>query len=209
MKQDRLRWNAKFDTQREIGDPSPWVAKMYKMSPGSRALDLAAGLGRNAVFLARQGLEVLALDLADKAMDSLKAHKLSNIFPVQADLDTFPLRQTSFDLIVCCHFLDRRLFPYIKECLRPGGIVLYESAMESDQPAVNQPGNRDYLFRTNELLHSFLSMRIISYEERVFAEAEECGQKKVVARIAAQKGWTGDAPLVRNMDSAEARHMPD
>ena len=198
MKQDRIRWNAKFDTQREMGDPSPWVAEMYTMSPGPRALDLAAGLGRNAVFLARQGLEVLAMDLADKAMDSLKAHKLSNIFPVQADLDTFPLRQTSFDLVVCCHFLDRRLFPYIQECLRPGGIMLYESAMESDQPAVNQPGNRDYLFRTNELLHTFLSMRIISYEEKVVQGAQENGQKRVLARIAAQKGWTGDAALVRH-----------
>lgn len=197
MKKDRIRWNAKFDAQREVGDPSPWVQAMYKMSPGPRALDLAAGLGRNAVFLAGRGFEVLALDLADKAMDSLKSQRLSSIFPVQADLDTFPLRQGRFDLVICCHFLDRRLFPYMKECLRPGGIVLYESAMESDQPAVNQPGNRDYLFRTNELLHAFLSMRIISYEERVLEESRGSGQKRVVAQIAAQKGWTGDAPLAK------------
>jgi SAM-dependent methyltransferase len=133
-------------------------------------------------------------------VQSLKAHNLPGLVPVQADLDTYPLRGESFDLIVCCFFLDRRLFPYIKESLKPGGILLYESAMESDQPSINQPGNRDYLFRTNELLHSFLGLRIISYQEVVFRDAKGDGQNRVVARLAAQKGWTGDAPLVRNLN---------
>ncbi|MDZ7761121.1 MAG: methyltransferase domain-containing protein [Desulfovermiculus sp.] len=197
MKQDRIRWNEKFDAQRGMGDPSPWVQSMYKTAPGRRALDLTAGLGRNAVFLARQGFDVMALDLADRAMESLKAHNLPNIFPVQADLDTFPVRQESFDLVICCHFLDRRLFPYIQESLKLGGILLYESALESDQPLTNQPRNRDYLLRTNELLHVFLCMRIISYQESVFEEAKGSGEKRALARVAAQKGWTGDEPLVR------------
>lgn len=203
MKQDRMRWNAKFDAQRDMGDTSQWVKSMYKMAPGPTVLDLAAGQGRNAVFLARQGFKVLALDLSDKAVHGLKAQNLPGLVPVQADLDTFPLRGECFDLIVCCLFLDRRLFPYIKESLKPGGILLYESAMESDQPLINQPGNRDYLFRTNELLHSFLSLRIISYQEVVFRDGKGGdGQKRAIARLAAQKGWTGDAPLVRNLSLA-------
>jgi len=200
MKQDRIRWNRKFDSKQEMGETSQWVQDMYRMAPGPIVLDLAAGQGRNAAFLARQGYEVLALDLSDRAVQSLKAHNLPGLVPVQADLDTYPLRGESFDLIVCCFFLDRRLFPYIKESLKPGGILLYESAMESDQPSINQPGNRDYLFRTNELLHSFLGLRIISYQEVVFRDAKGDGQNRVVARLAAQKGWTGDAPLVRNLN---------
>jgi SAM-dependent methyltransferase len=200
MKQDRIRWNRKFDSKQEMGETSQWVQDMYTMAPGPVVLDLAAGQGRNGAFLARQGYEVLALDLSDRAIQSLKAHNLPGLVPVQADLDTYPLRGESFDLIVCCFFLDRRLFPYIKESLKPGGILLYESAMESDQPSINQPGNRDYLFRTNELLHSFLGLRIISYQEVVFRDAKGDGQNRVVARLAAQKGWTGDAPLVRNLN---------
>jgi SAM-dependent methyltransferase len=200
MKEDRIRWNRKFDSKQEMGETSLWVQDMYRMAPGPIVLDLAAGQGRNAAFLARQGYEVLALDLSDRAVQSLKAHNLPGLVPVQADLDTYPLRGESFDLIVCCFFLDRRLFPYIKESLKPGGILLYESAMESDQPSINQPGNRDYLFRTNELLHSFLGLRIISYQEVVFRDAKGDGQNRVVARLAAQKGWTGDAPLVRNLN---------
>ncbi|MFP4035706.1 MAG: class I SAM-dependent methyltransferase [Desulfovermiculus sp.] len=202
MKQDRERWNAKFDDQRDMGEASQWVQNMHKMAPGPTVLDLAAGQGRNAAFLARQGYKVLALDLSDRAVHRLKAHNIPGLVPVQADLDTFPLREGSFDLIVCCFFLDRRLFPFIKEGLKPGGILLYESAMESDQPSISQPGNRDYLFRTNELLHSFLSLRIISYQEVVFRDGKGDGQNRVVARLAAQKGWTGDAPLVRNSDQS-------
>ena len=194
MKEDRTRWNAKFMDRDKDGEPSSWVVTMCMAAPGKRALDLAAGMGRNAAFLAGQGFEVLALDLADKAVRSLKAQNMSGLFPVQADLDDYPLRPESFDLIVCCMFLDRKLFPSIVESLRSGGIVLYETAMESDLPGMKQISNRNYLLRTNELLHMFFRLRILSYQEVAVPDDKE-GGKKVIARLAAQKGWTGDVPL--------------
>ncbi|WP_051564656.1 class I SAM-dependent methyltransferase [Desulfovermiculus halophilus] len=195
MHKDRVRWNAKFEDQRELGEPSSWIVDMHAMAPGPRALDLAAGRGRNSVFLAGQGFEVLALDVADRAVRALKNHSIPGIFPVQADTDRLCLHPDSFDLIVCCNFLDRRLFPTITESLKMGGILLYETAMESDLAKSGQPMNRDYLLRANELLHVFWGLRIVAYQEAVIAEGPSV-DPRVVARLAAQKGWTGDRCLI-------------
>jgi hypothetical protein len=76
-----------------------------------------------------------------------------------------------------------------------GGILLYETAMESDQTKTGQPMNRDYLLRANELLHVFWGLRIVAYQEAAVEEDLSTGPR-VVARLAAQKGWTGDRCLI-------------
>ena len=195
MKQDRNRWNEKFQADKGMGEPSSLVTRFCRMAPGNLALDLAAGAGRNALFLAQQGFRVVAVDLADEAINRLRGLGNPNIFPVQADLDTFSIREGRFDLVVCCNFLDRRLFPCLREGLKPAGILLYESFKQTDLDSVDQPRNPDYLLRTNELLHVFLSMRIVSYEEALLEGGDFPGSKKVVARLAAQKGWVGDRVL--------------
>lgn len=189
MKEDRIRWNRKFDSDKAMPAPSSLVRSFYEMAPGNLVLDLAAGTGRNAIFLARQGLRVIAVDLADQALHRLQALDHPNIVPVQADLDTFPLRPTRFDLILCCHFLDRRLFPFLAESLKPRGVLLFESAIESDQPGFSQPRNRNYLLRTNELLHAFLRLRILLYEEILVRDTQAPKQKKLLARMAAVRDW--------------------
>ncbi len=197
MKQDRTRWNRKYDEDREMGPPSSLATKFCHTAPGRLVLDLAAGTGRNALYLARQGFQVVAVDLADEAMRRLQALHEPNIFPVQADLDTFALRENRFDCILCCFFLDRRLFPSIRESLKPGGILLFESARETDQPQVNQPRNRNYLLRTNELLQAFLGLRILYYEEALEKDHHGRGEIRSLARLVAQKGWRGDEALIK------------
>jgi SAM-dependent methyltransferase len=194
MKEDRTRWNQKFQEDRARGEPSTLVTGYCRMAPGKTALDLAAGTGRNAFFLAEQGFHVLAADLADEALNRLREPGHPNVFPVQADLDSSPFRAGVFDLIVCCNFLDRRLLPNLREGLRPDGILLYESFKQSDLDSLDQPGNPDYLLRTNELLHVFLRMRVVYYEE-VLLPAEHRSGPRVLARLAAQNGWGGDQAL--------------
>ncbi len=202
MEQDRIRWNRKYQDDKGMGEVSPLVAGYAALAPGKLALDVAAGTGRNALFLARQGFRVVAVDVADEAMRRLIRLEHSNIFPVQADLDTFPFRAERFDLIVCCLFLDRRLLPDLRESLSPGGVLLYESAMLTDLDMVDQPRNPDYLLRTNELLHVFLSMRIVRYEETLVRGS---GGRKVLARLAAQNGRVGDRALAGLGEGGDAQ----
>ncbi len=198
MKQDRDRWNKKFKQGQDLGHPSTLVSDFYQMALGNKALDLAAGTGHNAIFLARLGFWVVAVDLSDEAIRRLKDLKHPYISPVQADLDTFPLRAEFFDLVICCNFLDRRLFPYLQESLKPEGLLIYESAKETDLDLIDQPRNRDYLLRTNELLHSFLGMRILYYQEIIAEGKCDPGKKRVLARLVAQKAWIGDKVLANN-----------
>ncbi|MFW6055240.1 MAG: class I SAM-dependent methyltransferase [Thermodesulfobacteriota bacterium] len=201
MKQDRIRWNRKYESDKGLGRPSPLVEEFHSLAPGKLVLDLAAGTGRNAVFLARLGYLVAAVDLADESMRSLRELNHPGILPVQADLDRFPLPSQAFDLVICCYFLDRRLFPYIRESLGPSGVLLFESTRESDQPSISQPRNRDYLLRSNELLRAFLGLRILYYEESLEEDPSAPGRTRSLARLAAVRDWTGDASLARKLES--------
>jgi len=188
MHQDRIRWNAKYEEMRELKRPSPLVRRYCRLAPGGRALDVAAGLGRNSLFLAERGFTVLAVDIADKAVAELQRLGHSRIIPVQSDLDHFPFHSEAFDLIVNCRFLDRRLFPLLQESLVPSGLLLFESALESSLPHVSQPRNREYLLRSNELLQAFLKLHILYYEEQVRRDSLCPGQASCLARLAACKG---------------------
>jgi SAM-dependent methyltransferase len=205
MHDDRIRWNRKFEEGKEFGPPSPLVQDYHRLAPGGRALDLAAGTGRNAVFLAQRGFRVFAVDISDRAVRELRRSANAGVIPVQADFDTFPLRAATFDLIVNCRFLDRRLFPFLREGLAPGGVLLFETARESDLPGVSQPSHRDYLLRTNELLHAFLAMRIVYYEETVIRDYLPPEKTVCLAMLAAQREDGGDGRLAENPGSRGRR----
>ncbi len=66
--------------------------------------------------------------------------------------------------------MNRRLFPYIYQGLKPGGVVVFHTLLESDCIKSTPEHCRDYLLRTNELLHAFLGMRIVYYRETVDPE---------------------------------------
>ena len=59
MKQDRIKWNEKYRKESYPTDVASVVKKFYYLAPGKKALDIAAGNGRNAVFLAHKGLSLI------------------------------------------------------------------------------------------------------------------------------------------------------
>lgn len=171
-------------------DKVSWiVANFSEMAHIGRALDLACGTGRNAIFLARQGFIVDAVDISDVGLEKLQ-HKHPGIRPVCADLDHYEIAANRYDLIINIRYLNRRLFPYIKEGLVSGGVLIFESFMEkpknekSTDRKTHQPSCRDYLFRENELLHGFLSLTIRYYRE---FEAKEEGSPPWMASLVAKK----------------------
>lgn len=164
MLQDRIKWNEKYHCQNYHDDPAEIVTQYAELAGGKKALDIAAGNGRNAVFLAGQGFVVDAVDIADRGLVQF-AGKHAGIHPICADLDDYVIAENRYDLIVNIKYLNRRLYPHIREGLAPGGVLIFETYLESQQPSSDQPGCRDYLLRENELLHAFLSLQIIHYNE--------------------------------------------
>jgi SAM-dependent methyltransferase len=164
MNKDRWRWNKKYQAQDYPTQPSNIVQTYYALAPKGRALDIACGNGRNALFLAKQGFIVDAIDVSDVALAKLAgAHP--NLNPVCADLETFDIPQERYSLILNIRFLSRRLFPYIREGLIGGGLLIFETYLEHPGEEAFQPSCRDYLLRENELLHAFLSLKIRFYQE--------------------------------------------
>ena len=129
--------------------------------------DLASGKGRNALFLARQGLEVVAIDFALGALKSCRDQACRANLPVHcvaADLTNYPIPRRAFDCIVNVNYLQRDLVPGIVGGLKPGGLLLFETMM-TEQLRFTPRFNRDYLLQPGELLRMFRGLHLLSYRE--------------------------------------------
>jgi SAM-dependent methyltransferase len=143
--------------------------------PRGRALDIATGKGRNAIFLAEQGFDVVAIDVSPVALDEARRRAAGKSFSIswqQADLEQIELPKTTYDLIVNFNYLQRSLIPQIKAALRPGGHAIFETYLIG-QEMIGHPKNPAYLLRHNELLELFRDFRVLCYREGKFSEGEE------------------------------------
>ncbi|MGD8541885.1 MAG: methyltransferase domain-containing protein [Desulfobacteraceae bacterium] len=169
MNPDRARWNAKHRRKTGESAPAAVVRRFWRHAPGGRALDIAAGAGRNARYLAARGFRVDAVDISDVALGGIP-DRPPNLRPVCADLACFDIPPATYSLIVNVRFLKRRLFPQIIAGLVPGGLLIFESYLAGSGPGYCAPSCRDYLLGPNELLHAFLPLHIRYYREALLTE---------------------------------------
>jgi tellurite methyltransferase len=190
VKSDRERWDKRYRSEASAPEKEPnlFLKKQIRTLPKGRTLDLAAGDGRNAVFLALHGCDVEALDISEAGLR--KARKLAReagvkISTIPADLDAYSIRKGEYDLISDFYFLNRRLIPGIKQGLKKGGMVIFETyLLEQLELGVAGPRNPRYFLKPNELLMLFNEFRVLFYREGTFKEG---GRKKAVASLIAQK----------------------
>ena len=183
MLQDRLTWNERYQKENYPQEPSTIVKQHAHRAHGKKALDIAAGNGRNALFLADQGFDVDAIDIADAGL-SLFSGKHPRIHTVCADFDHYDIPANRYDLMINIKFLNRRLFPYIKAGLKPGGILIFQTFLNPSDPSGHPQGHADYYLRENELLHAFLSLKILLYTE---TEDAKNGETNWLATLVASK----------------------
>lgn len=107
---DRIRWNEKYREKEYQDYPSEIVKKFYHLAPKGLALDIAAGTGRNAIFLADQGFAADAVDVSDVSIRELSG-KHAGVSALCADLDTYEIPADRYSLILNIRYLNRRLFP--------------------------------------------------------------------------------------------------
>jgi SAM-dependent methyltransferase len=182
MIDDKERWNKRHVEKPMRKNVEPIVEKYSELAHVGRALDIACGTGRNTHFLANKGFHVDAVDLSDYALSCVENHEKIN--KIEADLDSYTLERNSYDLIININYLQRRFFPQIKEALKPEGVLIFETFIVAHGD-FNNPANPEYLLRKNELLHAFIGINIVYYEER--DEINLRGEKIRVASLVAQK----------------------
>ena len=133
MRADIERWDRKYC----CGNPNPTfrpdalLTTFRGLFDGcGNALDLACGVGHNAIYLARIGYQVVGVDASLVGLRygqrAIEAERLGVSFVV-ADLDRFPLPKNYFSVIVVIRFLDRKLIPSVKAALAPGGLIVYQT----------------------------------------------------------------------------------
>jgi SAM-dependent methyltransferase len=131
------------------------------------ALDLACGMGGNAVLLAKQGLVTSAWDISEAAirkLDTLAFQQNLKITTRIIDVTQNPPLNDTFDVIVVSRFLERQLVPDIKQAIRTDGLIFYQTytRVRIDDKG---PKNPDYLLYDNELLSLFHDFRILFYHD--------------------------------------------
>ena len=132
MDGDRERWNAKWrERAGELEAPALFVVEHVGLLPASgRALDVAGGAGRHAIWLAQRGLEVVLVDVSDVALERAerRAHALGlarrmRFLRVDVDHEELPLAPV-FDVVVMFHYLNRARRDAIAGLLVPGGVLV-------------------------------------------------------------------------------------
>jgi tellurite methyltransferase len=154
----------------KIGEAEPSVIEFQPLMPRGRALDIAAGMGRNSIALARGGIHVVAVDWSQTALKSLaviaRKDKLA-IEPVMANLEeSLPFRPESFEIVLNVSFLERGLFSSLKRVLRTGGLLLFDTFL-IDQAASGHPRNPRFLLGHYELSDLLSDMELIRYREGI------------------------------------------
>jgi len=190
LKSDQTRWDERFkEEEYAFGKKAnPFLKRHILTLRKGKALDLAAGEGRNAVLLARHGFDVDAVDISE--MGLRKAQRLTKemgvkIHTLLADLDTYQIQKEQYDLITNFYFLNRSLVPKIKRGLKKGGMVIFETyLLEHRKLHTGGPKDPRYFLRPNELLQLFKEFRILFYREGVFKEG---GKRKAIASLIAKK----------------------
>ena len=182
----RAEWDERH-RGKPAGKAEPFLVEMLDRLPRGLALDVGAGRGRNAVALARAGMSVVAIDFSYEAMRLLAvtagAARLA-IWPVAANLDSFHLKDESFDAIVNINFLDRTLFPEFARALRPGGMLIADTFLV-DQAAIGHPSNPAFLLAHGELRQLARGLEIEEYREGLVTYSN--GERAYRASIAARR----------------------
>ncbi|HTE53351.1 MAG TPA: class I SAM-dependent methyltransferase [Kofleriaceae bacterium] len=129
---DRDRWNARWREREPAGEPrgpSVWIASLDPVLPRrGRALDIAGGTGRHAMWLAGRGLHVTIADVSEVGLaiaGRAAAAAGVSVDTIEIDLEREPLPPGPWDVVIVFHYLQRSLFSDIAAVLAPGGLLAF------------------------------------------------------------------------------------
>lgn len=182
---DAERWNARYAADGEDwleNQPRQLLLDYAHLLPKQGiALDAAAGVANNGTYLSRRGLHVIALDISINALQLAMQRALMESLPLSAavfDISHLWLPMNYFDVIVNFHFLKRTTFPVFRQALRPGGLIIFETFLRSNEDS----STPDYYLEPGELHSAFSDFEIIHWKESSIPATT-----KVTAQLVARK----------------------
>ena len=162
------KWDGVYSQQDKMPSACLVLTENQHLLPASGiALDLACGLGGNALLLAQAGLRVQAWDISSVAINQLQQESARQHLSVEArvrDVEHDPPGVNSVDVITVSYFLNRELCSALIAALRPGGVLFYQTYCQQ-KVTEEGPVNLNYLLADNELLKLFDGLQVRAYRE--------------------------------------------
>ncbi len=190
---DRETWDTRYrqGSYQARTHPTELLAEWLPQLPRGRALDVACGAGRNALYLAEAGYEVEAIDISRVALDRLRetaqARSL-DVTCIETDLESCELPNQSYDLIVMARYTQPSLIPPLIGLLREGGHFLCEEHLATDRDVIG-PSNPAFRMAPNELLQLAAELRVLYYREAIVEDPD--GRQAALAQLVACRGSAG------------------
>lgn len=166
----RDKWNRIYaEAKPGTGTPARVLTDFVHLLPHrGEALDFACGMAPDGIFLARRGIDTLAVDISNVAVDKLNDYAREEGLPLRAesaDLEDYALRAAAFDVIVVVHYLDRTQTEALAAALKPGGLLFFQTFTREVTDNYSGPSNPDFRLARGELLTLFSQLRPVAYRE--------------------------------------------
>ena len=194
-------WNERFDTQEFIfgTEPNEYLvdqsAKYLKR--GDKVLCIADGEGRNGVWLAKQGMQVVGFDASDIALSKAKKFAQDHQVSVEysfSDTDSYAWPRNTYDAVVgiFIQFADpamrERIFQNAYETLKPGGIFILQGYTPKQlEYKTGGPSLIEHLY-TEELIRNlskdFNILELSSYERELSEGPRHSGMSAILGLVA-------------------------
>jgi SAM-dependent methyltransferase len=191
---DRTKWNERYeDGYAAHGRPSAVLQEWISRIPRGRALDLACGAGRNALFLASHGFEVDAVDISSAALDRARerAHAAGLVINwIEHDLDEPLALAPGYTLILAVRFMNLPLIRAVTAWLAPGGFLVCEEHLVTEAEVAG-PTDPAFRVQAGELRELAQGLRVRHFEETL---TEDPDQRPWPWRLVAQNPGKSDRP---------------
>lgn len=182
-KWDRRYWEGAYQNR---GYPSAFLAQCAGyLPPTGRALDLACGAGRNALYLAERGLAVDAVDISAIALE--RARAAAGNLPIvwlEHDLDLGFDAPATYDVIVNIRYVNLPLLADLLSSLRPGGLLLVEQHLRGCSDVAG-PTNPAFRVAPGDLAELAATLQVEELHEGLLEDPD--GRTAAVARLVARR----------------------
>jgi SAM-dependent methyltransferase len=160
--------------------PSKFLVKQLSLNLpniGLPILDVGCGYGRNSLYLAELGYQVLAADYYEKVFADKWYEKKSNIKPITIDATQhFPFQNGTFGAVVVIHFYSEGLFQRLSDLVAPNGYIFYESIGGNGQNWIQL----DFIGQVKKSLSENFTFR--TYQEKAIGPNKSYASVKMVAQ---------------------------
>ncbi|NPA90814.1 MAG: class I SAM-dependent methyltransferase [Chloroflexi bacterium] len=168
----RAHWEERYSEGGgpQTEEPHPWLVwHRWRLPEKGRALDVACGMGRDTLFLARQGLHVHGLDFSAQALHRARERVWltgleSRVQFILADATQFAFPRAYYDVVVVFSYWEPRILSDLKATLKPGGLLIYETFniwWKRRRPHIQDK----FLVQPGEMLDWLKDWHVLAYRE--------------------------------------------